>query len=499
VDVVERLGELLREAGFAGERHFALAGMPGGVPPADVLAAIDRPEDARLATLLALFQNDATVACEAAERAIRPLKVEELAQAGLLESYAAGVRARTRLSVIDGLIVAGDPVRDDYRTESFVVNLSAASVSIAGLTVRREVGAALDLGTGSGVQALLAARHADRVVGVDVNPHALSLAGTTQRLNRLHNITWLQGDWLEPVRGQRFDLVVANPPVVISPDNTLLYRDSAIGGQELSRRLVGECAEHLAEGGFATVFCNWTHAQGAWEDAPREWVDGLGCDALLLNIRSREPLVYALDGLVFAPTTDRAALAETVGRWTEHFRSAGVEQIASGVIVLRRSSGPNWTRAFQLDRGDRRAGGEQLQRMFAGGDFLSSLSGVGQLRELLSATWRLVEGHSLDQTLIRENGAYTSGYAVMSQGPGIGLTARVDPRVVPVLIGCGGQRPLGEVLGETPVPEGLDHAGFHSLCLSTVKDLIARGYVLRDTTSENAPAPQYVTAGDAWQ
>ena len=36
MDVVERLGELLREAGFAGERHFALAGMPGGVPPADV-------------------------------------------------------------------------------------------------------------------------------------------------------------------------------------------------------------------------------------------------------------------------------------------------------------------------------------------------------------------------------------------------------------------------------------------------------------------------------
>ena len=195
---------------------------------------------------------------------------------------------------MDGLIVAGDALRDDHPASSFVVAVSSAAKAVAYSTVRREVQAALDLGTGSGVQALLAARHADRVVGVDVNPHALSLAGISQRLNRLDNITWLQGDWLEPVRGRRFDLVVANPPVVISPDNTLLYRDSAIGGEQLSRRLIGECAEHLAEGGFATVFCNWTHAQGAWEDAPREWVDGLGCDALLLNFGSRKPLVYAM-------------------------------------------------------------------------------------------------------------------------------------------------------------------------------------------------------------
>jgi methylase of polypeptide subunit release factors len=497
VDVVERLGELLREAGFAGERHSALAGMPGGAPPADVLAALDRPEDARLATLLTLFHNDGTVARTIAERAFQPLTIEDLAEAGLLETDAAGVRARTRLSVIDSLIVAGDPARDDYRTQSFVVSLSAASISFAGLTVRREVEAALDLGTGSGVQALLAARHADRVVGVDVNPHALSLAGISQRLNSLDNISWLRGDWLEPVRGRRFDLVVANPPVVISPDNTLLYRDSAIGGQQLSRRLVGECAEHLAEGGFATVFCNWTHAQGAWEDAPREWVDGLGCDALLLNIRSREPLVYALDGLVYAPTTDRAALAETVERWTEHFTRAGAEQIASGVVVLRRSSGPNWTQAFKLDPGDRRAGGDQLQRMFTGGDLLTAHSGVGQLRELLSAAWRLVEGHRLDQSLVHENGAYASGDAVMWQDPGIGLNARVDPQVVPLLVGCDGQRTLADVLATTPIPAGLDQSGFHSLCLGTVKDLIARGFLVRDSQPEEAHTTDYKTAGDA--
>ena len=76
MDVVERLGELLREAGFAGERHSALGGLPGGVPPAAALAAVERPEDARLATLLRLFHHDERLTRAAAARALEPLEIE---------------------------------------------------------------------------------------------------------------------------------------------------------------------------------------------------------------------------------------------------------------------------------------------------------------------------------------------------------------------------------------------------------------------------------------
>ena len=49
-----------------------------------------------------------------------------------------------------------------------------------------------------------------------------------------------------------------------------------------------------------------------------------------------------------------------------------------------------------------------------------------------------------------------------------------------VLVGCNGTRPLSQLIEETPVPEGLDHSGFHSLCLSTVRELIARGFLVGD-------------------
>ena len=478
MDVVGQLGELLRDAGFGRERHSVLGQMPGGVPPAEVLAAAGRTEDARLAALLALFQNDRTVSRAAAAEAVLPLAIDDLIDARLIEPVGAAVRSRMKLLTYEDLLVAGDPIRESKNAD-YVVGLSPASLRMASITIRRPVETALDLGTGSGVQALLAARHARHVVGLDVNPHALSCAGLSQKLSGVENVRWVAGDWFEPVGGQRFDLVVVNPSVIITPDNSVLWRDSAEGGAALSRRLVRESAEHLNEGGFATVVCHWPHREGAWEDDPREWIAELGCDSLLLHFGSHEPLGYAMSNMVDRPDRDPAGIAETVGRWARYYLETGVEQISAGAIVLRRrSDGPNWTRTFQLQEGPGSAGGDQLERMFAGGDFLAAHTGAEQFRRLLSGKWRLVDGHRLEQTLANENGAYVPSRTVMRQQPGMHLDAPVDPRVVPVLVGCDGKRSLGEVLSQAPLPEGLDRSGFHGLGLNTVRDLIARGFLV---------------------
>jgi SAM-dependent methyltransferase len=478
VDVVEQLGQLLRAAGYARERHSALGKFPGGVPPADVLAGVGRTEDARLAVLLALFQRDQTVAEAAAAEALAPLLVDDLIDAGLIEAVGSGVRASTKLLGFDGLLLAGDPIHQS-ESKHYVVCLSPASVRVAGVTIRRRVETALDLGTGSGIQALLAARHAERVVGADFNPHALSCARLSARISGVGNVRWVQGDWFEPVRGRRFDLVVVNPSVIITPDNAAFWRDSPDGGKALSRRLVRESADHLNESGFATVLCHWPHHKDVWEDDPREWVAELGCDALLLQFASQDPLAYAMNNAVHRPDADPAKLAETVSRWARYYKETGVERISAGAILLRRrSNGQNWTRSFQFQGGSDRPAGDQLERMFAGGDFLAAHSGTAQFRMLLAAKWSLVDGHRLVQTLVPENGAYSPSHAVMMQQPGPNLDAPVDARVVPVLVGCDGRRSLGEVLSQTPIPDGLDPSGFHSLALSTARDLIARGFLV---------------------
>lgn len=72
---------------------------------------------------------------------------------------------------------------------------------------------ALDLGTGSGIGAIFAARRGYTVVGVDINPAAVRCARINVLLNDLEGrIEIRSGDLFEPVAGDRFDLVIFNPP-----------------------------------------------------------------------------------------------------------------------------------------------------------------------------------------------------------------------------------------------------------------------------------------------
>jgi methylase of polypeptide subunit release factors len=72
---------------------------------------------------------------------------------------------------------------------------------------------ALDLGTGSGIGAIFAARLGYQVIGVDVNPEAVRCARINVLLNHLDNrVTIEQGDLFATVAGERFDLVLFNPP-----------------------------------------------------------------------------------------------------------------------------------------------------------------------------------------------------------------------------------------------------------------------------------------------
>ena len=115
-----------------------------------------------------------------------------------------------------------------------VLGVTPASTSLAQLTTRRPVGRALDLGTGCGVQSLHLSTHADDVVATDVNARALAITAFNAALNDL-DLDLRAGSLWDPVSGETFDLITANPPFVISPaterhGERLTYRDSGLPG-----------------------------------------------------------------------------------------------------------------------------------------------------------------------------------------------------------------------------------------------------------------------------
>ena len=111
----------------------------------------------------------------------------------------------------------------------------------------------LDVFTGSGVLAVAAAQaDARSVTAVDVSRRAVVCAAFNGRLNGTR-VRALRGDLFEPVAGERFDLITANPPYV--PGDELPARGAARAweggpdGRALVDRLAGEAAAHLTPGG----------------------------------------------------------------------------------------------------------------------------------------------------------------------------------------------------------------------------------------------------------
>src|SRR5579872_4302342 len=232
--------------GLLDTHGFATAAVPaalGGALRSDFHLRADLPlylrrlaGPAPINTLIKLFVLDQVVDAALVAEAVAPLDIVDVQSLGLIELTPAGVRARVRLSGYVDLILAHD-VYDEHLGElkpDHVLDVNPTTITLSNLTVRRRAARALDLGTGCGVLALVAARHAGHVVGTDTNPRALNMAAFNARLNGIENVEWRSGSLFEPVAGERFDLVVCNPPYVISPVSRYEFRDGGRRGDALS-------------------------------------------------------------------------------------------------------------------------------------------------------------------------------------------------------------------------------------------------------------------------
>lgn len=110
----------------------------------------------------------------------------------------------------------------------------------------------LDLGTGSGALALAAAESSMRVVAVDIDPEAVRCARINALLNNLHDrIDVRDGDLFEAVKGERFDLVLFNPPYYAG--EPVSQQDRAFRAGDIPERLAKDLEDHLEPTGSALI------------------------------------------------------------------------------------------------------------------------------------------------------------------------------------------------------------------------------------------------------
>ncbi|MEO5680456.1 MAG: methyltransferase [Acidimicrobiales bacterium] len=289
----------------------------------------------------------------AAERALAPLTVADWAAAGLVAVEGDGVTGLIRLRPLASnageWLMPNDSSRRTEHVADHVIGVGAASLTLAGMTVRAPVARCLDLGSGSGIQSLLASSHAAEVVATDRNSRAVAFVRFTMALNAVDNVEARHGDLFEPVAGERFGLIVSNPPFVISPDDRFAYRDSGLPGDEICRRIVAGAPAHLEEGGWCQLLANWAHLKGVdWRERLATWFEGTGCDAWVIQRDVQDVESYASTWIGHDETTPSHA-PDAFDTWMDHYERTSTEAIGIGLITLRRSGSPTpWLRIDEL-------------------------------------------------------------------------------------------------------------------------------------------------------
>jgi methylase of polypeptide subunit release factors len=427
-----------------GEPAHAALGRNATVPGRLALAGRDDP----LATLTRLWLLQDRVPRRDLERAL-PGRVPDLVAAGVLDADADSVAALVDLrpyasddgasgwiasDLTPGLDTRVTPMRPD-----FVLGVSSASSTLAQMTVRRPVGRALDLGTGCGVQSLHLARHAHEVVATDLNPRALTLARLTADLNGVE-VDLRHGDLYAPVAGERFDLVVTNPPYVLSPPTgeRLTYREGTRSSDGLVEAVVRQGAEHLTEGGVLQVLANWAHVRGQdWADRVGGWLVP-GLDVHVVEREVLDPYAYVELWLADAGLTGAPDYRERYAAWCAYFEELGIEGVGMGWLLARRpaTAGPThrtlevWPYAVE----------QPVAPAFAHELDVVDAWRTRSADDVLAAAWRLAP--DVVEETAGAPGANDPSSIVLRQQRGLRRAVALDTAAAGVLGACDGELSL---------------------------------------------------------
>ncbi|MYY85966.1 MULTISPECIES: class I SAM-dependent methyltransferase [unclassified Streptomyces] len=359
--------------------------------------------------------------------------------------------------------------------EGVVLGVGGASTTLAGITVRLPVASALDLGTGSGIQALHAAQHATRVTATDLNPRALRFTRLTLALSGAPEADLREGSLFEPVGDETYDLIVSNPPFVISPGARLTYRDGGMGGDDLCRSLVQEAGERLNEGGYAHFLANWQHVEGEeWQDRLRSWVPR-DCDAWIVQREVQDITQYAELWLRDAGDhrTDSAEYAARYDAWLDEFEARGTRAVGFGWITLRKTAAAEpsvtveeWPHPVEQPLGD------TVREFFERQEYLRAHDDAA----LLAAHFKLAD--EVVQEQVGLPGAEDPEHVVLRQNRGMRRATKVDTVGAGFAGVCDGSLSAGRILDAIAQLVGEDPVLLRDRTPAQIRLLVEQGFLL---------------------
>jgi len=208
----------------------------------------------------------------------------------------------------------------------------------------------LDLGAGTGVAALIAAKgYAAHVWACDIAQRSAHFSEFNRRLNGLDNVTVGCGDLYAPVEGLTFDRIVTHPPYVPVLKPTCIFRDGGDDGEQIVRRVIEGLPQHLAPGGRFYALTLLADREGeSVEDRIRKWLRERSgeFDLALIAETAREPADFV--GRAMQKGTHRP---EELQYWSSLFRTLKVRYLVYGCVLIQRHSAERTPFTIRLQKG----------------------------------------------------------------------------------------------------------------------------------------------------
>lgn len=391
----------------------------------------------------------------------------------------------------------GTLTRPEVLDGDFVLGLGGAGRTLIEITRREAVTTAADIGTGCGIQALALALHADTVIATDISERALEFTRLNAQINGIDNIETRQGSLLEPLRGQTVDLLVTNPPFVITPQaarGQFEYRDGGMPGDQLMRSLVRDIPQHLADGGQAALLGNWEVGQPDAEAGPAAWhkdaqneaasadeaaVGSAAAGQTSLMVIEREqlsPTAYAHTwirdgGVVRASEKWNADTAA----WLNDFASRGVEQISFGWVRFKRNAGGEPVVAAHRVSGPLGANAAGVAAFLD--TRMAMLEWLAGAEDSEIADTAFVRGSDIVEHRHYTPGSENPSVIEMAQGTGFGQTLTVDTALAAFIGVADGTMTLRTVAGALAALLEVDSDKLCQQLVEQVRDILPLGFV----------------------
>lgn len=379
-----------------------------------------------------------------------------------------------------------------------VLGIGQASTTLVQTTIRRHSKRALDLGTGCGIQTFHLLHHSEHVTATDISERALAFTRFNLMLNAeaLHldpanleaRVSLRLGSLLEPVAGEAFDLVVSNPPFVITPrsagehaSDQFTYRDGGLPGDDIVANLVRTLPDVLTPGGTAQMLGNWEIPAGSgWNERPASWLSGSGTEAWFIQREQVSPELYAETWLQDASEgRDRELYRDAYAAYLEDFASRNVEAIGFGMIWLRRPKRPVGAgtaapaRFEEITYPIEQPIGPHLAAAVERADWLDA-------HQLLDA--HLVVAEDVTEERHQRPGAEHPGVILLRQGAGLRRTNLLSTELAGFVSACDGDLSVRQLIGALAALLGggddFDDDAFRSGLLSDVGNLVRDGFLL---------------------